>query len=87
MRSQAALAVEHGVDGFVMHHYWFDGRKLLDTPLRNLLDDPSIEFPFALCWANENWTRSSRSRSSPPAYPAPRATFTPTTQQSTALIS
>ena len=57
MRSQAALAAEHGVDGFVMHHYWFDGRKLLDTPLRNLLDDPSIEFPFALCWANENWTR------------------------------
>ncbi len=57
MRSQAALAAEHGVDGFVMHHYWFDGRKLLDTPLRNLLDDPSIDFPFALCWANENWTR------------------------------
>jgi lipopolysaccharide biosynthesis protein len=57
MRSQAALAAEHGVDGFVMHHYWFDGRKLLDLPLRNLLDDPSIEFPFALCWANENWTR------------------------------
>jgi len=57
MRCQAALAAEHGVDGFVMHHYWFDGRKLLDTPLRNLLEDPSIEFPFALCWANENWTR------------------------------
>jgi len=57
MRSQAALAAEHGIDGFVMHHYWFDGRKLLDTPLRNLLDDPSVEFPFALCWANENWTR------------------------------
>ena len=57
MRSQAALAAEHGVDGFVMHHYWFDGRKLLETPLRNLLDDPSIDFPFALCWANENWTR------------------------------
>ena len=57
MRRQAALAGEHGVDGFVMHHYWFDGRKLLDTPLRNLLDDPTIEFPFALCWANENWTR------------------------------
>jgi lipopolysaccharide biosynthesis protein len=57
MRSQAALATEHGVDGFVMHHYWFDGRKLLDTPLRKLLDDTSIEFRFALCWANENWTR------------------------------
>ena len=57
MRRQAALAAGYGVDGFVMHHYWFDGRPLLDTPLRNLLEDPTIEFPFALCWANENWTR------------------------------
>lgn len=58
MAAQGALAREHGVDGFVMHHYWFDGRPLLDTPLRNLLADPGIDFPFALCWANENWTRS-----------------------------
>jgi lipopolysaccharide biosynthesis protein len=57
MRRQAALAAEHGIDGFVMHHYWFDGRRLLDLPLGNLLDDPTIDFPFALCWANENWTR------------------------------
>jgi lipopolysaccharide biosynthesis protein len=57
MGRQAALAREYGVDGFVMYHYWFNGRKLLDTPLRNLLDDPTIDFPFALCWANENWTR------------------------------
>jgi lipopolysaccharide biosynthesis protein len=58
MRTQAALAQEYGVDGFVMYHYWFDGQPLLDRPLRNLLSDPSISFPFALCWANENWTRA-----------------------------
>jgi lipopolysaccharide biosynthesis protein len=57
MQQQADLAADHGVAGFMMYHYWFDGRALLDTPLRNLLADPSIDFPFALCWANESWTR------------------------------
>ena len=57
MREQARLAAEHGVNGFIMYRYWFDGRTLLDTPLQNLLADPSIDFPFALCWANESWTR------------------------------
>jgi lipopolysaccharide biosynthesis protein len=57
MRCQAALAARYGIDAFVMYHYWFDGQPLLDTPLRNVLADPTIDFPFALCWANENWTR------------------------------
>ena len=57
MAAQARLANDFGVDGFLMYHYWFDGKRLLDTPLRNLLADRSIDFPFALCWANENWTR------------------------------
>lgn len=54
---QAAAARARGVDGLVMYHYWFNGQPLLETPLRSLLADPSIDLPFALCWANEPWTR------------------------------
>lgn len=57
LRQQAALARDHGVDGFVFHHYWFDGARVLDAPLRNWLADPTIDLPVALCWANEPWTR------------------------------
>jgi lipopolysaccharide biosynthesis protein len=57
MRAQGALAREYGLSGFLIYHYWFDGRQVLGHPLYNLLADPTIDFPFALCWANENWTR------------------------------
>jgi lipopolysaccharide biosynthesis protein len=57
LRKQAKMAKDHGIDGFVMHYYWFDGKKVLDTPLNNWLADPTIDLPLALCWANEPWTR------------------------------
>jgi glycosyltransferase involved in cell wall biosynthesis len=58
MREQARIARLFGLDAFVMYYYWFDGTKLLDTPLENLRNDPTIDFPFVLCWANESWTRN-----------------------------
>lgn len=54
---QAALAREHRIDGFIYYHYWFNSRRLLEMPVQRLLADRTLEFPFALCWANENWTR------------------------------
>lgn len=55
--AQAALAAGHGVDGFVYYHYWFAGRRLLERPFDEVLDSGRPDLPFALCWANENWTR------------------------------
>jgi hypothetical protein len=55
--AQAELAREHGVHGFVYYHYWFHGRRLLERPFEEVLSSGVPDFPFALCWANEEWTR------------------------------
>jgi hypothetical protein len=55
--AQAELARTHGVHGFVYYHYWFKGRRLLERPFEEVLKSGQPIFPFALCWANEEWTR------------------------------
>lgn len=56
--AQAALAAAHGISGFVYYHYWFHGKRLLERPFDEVLASGSPDFPFALCWANEEWTRN-----------------------------
>ncbi len=54
---QAELAREAGIEGFCYYHYWFNGKQLLDRPFREVLESGKPDFPFCLCWANENWTK------------------------------
>jgi glycosyltransferase involved in cell wall biosynthesis len=57
LRRQIALARGAGLHGFVFYSYWFNGRRLLEGPIEALLADRTLDFPFCLMWANENWTR------------------------------
>lgn len=64
MHEQARLAREYGIGAFCFYFYWFGGKTLLETPLQNWLNDPSIDHKFCLCWANEKWTRAWDGRGS-----------------------
>lgn len=56
MRWQTEIARAHGVYGFCVYHYWFDGKLILEKPMENYLKEESIDFPYCFCWANDEWT-------------------------------
>jgi lipopolysaccharide biosynthesis protein len=57
IKQQIDLAKSHGIYGFCFYYYWFSGTKILDTPIKTVLKHSEWDFHFAICWANENWTK------------------------------
>ena len=57
LQKQTELAKAYGIYGFCFYYYWFGGKVLLDLPIRRMLESGKPDFPFCICWANENWTR------------------------------
>lgn len=55
--AQAEMARAYGIYGFCYYHYWFNGKRILNRPVDDILSSGEPNFPFMLCWANENWTR------------------------------
>jgi GT2 family glycosyltransferase len=57
LERQTQLARQAGIHGFCYYYYWFGGQVLLDLPVRRIVETGKPDFPFCICWANENWTR------------------------------
>jgi len=55
-RAQAELARRYGIEGFVYWHYWFDGRRILERPVDEVLRSGEPDLGFALGWANQTWS-------------------------------
>jgi len=53
--AQAELARNAGIEGFCYWHYWFNGRRLLERPFKEVVASGEPDFPFCLAWANDTW--------------------------------
>ena len=55
--AQAEMAANAGIEGFMYWHYWFgNGKKLLERPLKEVIESGKPDFPFCVGWANHSWT-------------------------------
>ena len=42
---------------FAIYQYYSCGNKLLDVPTEIIRDNPDLDLPFYLFWANESWRK------------------------------
>ena len=57
IKRQAEIAKRYGIYGFAIHYYWFnETTRMLDTPIRLLLDNKDIDINYMINWATEDWS-------------------------------
>lgn len=56
MERQIQLARDHGIYGFCFHHYFLNSKPVMRKPFNLLLQNPDLDIPFCIHWANEPWT-------------------------------
>lgn len=55
---QAELAHNHSIEAFCYWHYWFAGKRMLETVVDSVVKSGVPDFPFCLGWANASWNSS-----------------------------
>ncbi len=55
---QAELAVQYGIYGFCIYHYWFGGKRELEKPVDILRRHKEINIQYCLCWDSGTWRRT-----------------------------
>ena len=59
-KAQVELAKEAGVSAFCYWHYWFgNGKRILERPIEDMLNNKDDDFPFCLSWANHSWFKKN----------------------------
>lgn len=54
---QARMAKKNGIYGFCFYHYYFTGKKLLEKPVVQYLNQKE-KIPYCFSWANQSFTRT-----------------------------
>jgi hypothetical protein len=63
LQRQSMQAKDAGIAAFSIYDYWYEGKRLLKTPIDLVRTNPDLDINYCLTWANHPWTRSWTNRS------------------------
>ena len=59
IQKQVKLAKSHGIYGFAIYYYWSIDKIFFEKPLKIILENKNIDFPFFLVWKNKNYSNNN----------------------------